>query len=225
MYDENDGWFDHVAPPTAPAGTPGEYLTAPLPSVYTSNRVVTDVANLKGKEIHGPIGLGMRVPCLVISPLSRGGHVATEVFDHTSQLQLIEKRFGVRIDNISKWRRETVGDLTSTFQPASRANATVPSLPSTQVFLPVNGTCGAGYQETDASLGAGVGRYPVKQRMPTQHGGFEPASRYFELSEEEQAVSDDEFIEITGEGTPTTKSAFNKLFSDSFRGLTTAANR
>ena len=27
MYDENDGWFDHVAPPTAPKGTAGEYLT------------------------------------------------------------------------------------------------------------------------------------------------------------------------------------------------------
>ena len=26
-YDENDGLFDHVPPPTAPAGTPGEYLT------------------------------------------------------------------------------------------------------------------------------------------------------------------------------------------------------
>ena len=26
-YDENDGLFDHVAPPTAPPGTPGEYLT------------------------------------------------------------------------------------------------------------------------------------------------------------------------------------------------------
>jgi phospholipase C len=24
MYDENDGWFDHVPPPTPPAGTPGE---------------------------------------------------------------------------------------------------------------------------------------------------------------------------------------------------------
>ena len=23
MYDENDGWFDHVPPPTAPAGTAG----------------------------------------------------------------------------------------------------------------------------------------------------------------------------------------------------------
>ena len=28
IYDENDGYFDHVPPPTAPAGTPGEYITA-----------------------------------------------------------------------------------------------------------------------------------------------------------------------------------------------------
>jgi phospholipase C len=27
IYDENDGLFDHVTPPTAPAGTPGEYIT------------------------------------------------------------------------------------------------------------------------------------------------------------------------------------------------------
>ena len=26
-YDENGGFFDHVKPPTAPAGTAGEYLT------------------------------------------------------------------------------------------------------------------------------------------------------------------------------------------------------
>ena len=29
MYDENDGFFDHVPPPVAPPGTPGEYVTAP----------------------------------------------------------------------------------------------------------------------------------------------------------------------------------------------------
>ena len=26
MYDENDGFFDHVKPPVPPAGTPGEFL-------------------------------------------------------------------------------------------------------------------------------------------------------------------------------------------------------
>ena len=83
MYDENDGFFDHVPPPVAPHGTPGEYVTvSPLPD-----------------EAHGtagPIGMGFRVPMLVLSPFSRGGHVASEVFDHTSQLRFLEERFGVQ---------------------------------------------------------------------------------------------------------------------------------
>ena len=65
MYDENDGWFDHVAPPTAPKGTPGEYLTAaPVsrPRTPTQPRVQLTIVDLKGKEINGPLGLGMRVP-------------------------------------------------------------------------------------------------------------------------------------------------------------------
>jgi phospholipase C len=59
-YDENDGRFDHVPPPTAPEGTPGEWATvSPVPSGASG--------------IAGPVGLGFRVPALVISPLSRGG--------------------------------------------------------------------------------------------------------------------------------------------------------
>ena len=64
-YDENDGFFDHVAPPTPPPGTPGEYLTVdPLP------------ADAKG--IAGPVGLGFRVPMLVVSPFSRGGYICSD---------------------------------------------------------------------------------------------------------------------------------------------------
>jgi phospholipase C len=237
MYDENDGWFDHVAPPMPPTGTAGEFLTSPLPSAYTSNHVFTDIdtypgfkqpsGDVKGKEIVGPLGLGVRVPCMVISPFSRGGRIATEVFDHTSQLQLIEKRFGVKCNNISAWRRKTVGDLTSTFQPASSADDSVPSLPATEPYLPINGFCGAANQYTDSDSGSGVGKYPVKQRMPTQsHNGTatEPISKYVTLTEEEHAVSDDEFIEIRGEGTPTTKSAYNKVFSDSVKHLAKPAS-
>jgi hypothetical protein len=73
MYDENDGWFDHVAPPTAPAGTPGEYLTA------APSKVRDPKSDTLG--IEGPLGLGVRVPCLAISPFSRGGHIASETFD------------------------------------------------------------------------------------------------------------------------------------------------
>lgn len=114
MYDENDGFFDHVPPPTAPAGTSGEYLTVdPLPS--------------DALGISGPIGFGFRVPLLVVSPFSRGGYVCSDVFDHTSQLRFLEARFGVEAPNISAWRRRVAGDLTSSFD-VSAPNTSVPSL-------------------------------------------------------------------------------------------------
>ncbi len=117
MYDENDGFFDHVAPPSPPAGTAGEYLTqAHLP------------ADAHG--IRGPVGMSFRVPMLVVSPFSRGGHVASAVFDHTSQGRFLEERFGIRAPNISAWRRRTAGDLTSTLHP-NHLDTSVPTLPST----------------------------------------------------------------------------------------------
>ena len=116
-YDENDGFFDHVPPPVAPAGTPGEYVTtSPLPAT--------------AKGIAGPVGLGYRVPMLVISPFSRGGHVASEVSDHTSQLRFLETRFGVRAPNISAWRRRHTGDLTAALH-MGHADVSTPSLPGT----------------------------------------------------------------------------------------------
>jgi phospholipase C len=110
-YDENDGFFDHVAPPTPEPGTPGEFV--------------------KGL----PIGLGFRVPCLVISPMSRGGYVCGETFDHTSVLRLIEARFGVEAPNISAWRRQTCGDLTRAFGFGEPARLDVPQLPETAKAL------------------------------------------------------------------------------------------
>ena len=52
---------------------------------------------------------------MVISPWTRGGWVNSELFDHTSVLRFLEKRFGVAEPNISPWRRATCGDLTSIF--------------------------------------------------------------------------------------------------------------
>jgi phospholipase C len=102
-YDENGGFFDHVAPLVPPPGTPGEYVTASLDHVAESDGIA------------GPVGLGFRVPCLIISPYSRGGLVASDVFDHSSQLRFLERRFGVPVPNRSAWRRRTTGDLTSAF--------------------------------------------------------------------------------------------------------------
>jgi phospholipase C len=114
-WDENGGFFDHVAPPTAAPGTPGEYLTAsPLPT--------------EAGGIPGPIGLGFRVPLLVLSPFSRGGRINSDTFDHTSVLRFLETRFGVEVPNLSDWRRSVTGDLTSTLT-LGRRQLTVPSLP------------------------------------------------------------------------------------------------
>jgi phospholipase C len=105
-YDENGGFFDHVPPPTPPSGTAGEFVAH-----HTE-----------------PIGLGFRVPMLVVSPFSRGGFVCRDTFDHTSLLMFLERRFGVRAVNVTEWRRETVGDLTAAFNFV-RPDTSVPLLP------------------------------------------------------------------------------------------------
>ena len=109
-YDENDGLFDHVVPPTPPTGTPREYVD--------------------GK----PIGAGFRVPCIVVSPWSAGGWVCSQPFDHTSILRLVEKLTGVIEPNITPWRRQTFGDMTATFR-FSDEMAGPAKLPSTHEFL------------------------------------------------------------------------------------------
>jgi phospholipase C len=119
-WDENGGFFDHVAPPTAPKGTKGEFLTvSQLPAA--------------AQGVRGPIGLGFRVPMLVVSPFSRGGLVCPDVFDHTSTLRFLETRFGVEVPNLSAWRRRVTGDLTSAFNFAARPRTSRPSLPSPAV--------------------------------------------------------------------------------------------
>lgn len=192
MYDENDGWFDHVAPPTAPKGTPGEWLTASKIS-----------ANTLG--IRGPLGLGVRVPSLVISPFSRGGHIASEVFDHTSQLQFLATRFGIEVPNVSQWRRNTVGDLTSTLFRGPH-DATPPKLPDIALTpFQLSGSCQEVGEETEL---AGIGpTLPTKQRMPTQRGTTVSASRFFR-----EAPTSTERISLrSGRKTATTKSAYNHL--------------
>jgi phospholipase C len=37
-----------------------------------------------------PMGMGFRVPMMVISPWTRGGYVVSQTFDHTSTIRLIE---------------------------------------------------------------------------------------------------------------------------------------
>lgn len=66
-YDEWGGFYDHVAPETAPDARP---------DLGTGLR-------------------GFRTPCLLISPRSRRGYVAHGVYDHTSVLKMIEWRWSL----------------------------------------------------------------------------------------------------------------------------------
>jgi phospholipase C len=120
-YDENDGFFDHVPPPAAPAGTAGEFYN------------------------NTSIGLGFRVPLLAISPWSRGGWVNSETFDHTSVLRFLETwtaALGAPATcvNISAWRRKVCGDLTSVFDFANPVYG-MPGLPDTSQTIGL-ATCG-----------------------------------------------------------------------------------
>jgi phospholipase C len=156
-FDENGGFFDHVAPPTAPMGTAGEYVTAPA---------VPDPAAIGMPAIIGPIGLGFRVPTLIISPFSRGGFVSSDLFDHTSVLRFLETRFGAEVPNLSAWRRAAVGDLTGALN-FKKPDQSIPNLPSTVPAIL------QAIQECAINL-AGTIPYavPSTQVLPTQESGI-----------------------------------------------------
>jgi phospholipase C len=122
VHDENGGFFDHVPPVVAPEGTPGEWLSgAALPAA--------------AEGVPGPVGLGFRTACLVISPFSRGGYVYSGVLDHTSVLRFIETRFGVEVPNLSAWRRGVTGDFTGAL---GVADFSMPVLPGTSIAADVS---------------------------------------------------------------------------------------
>jgi phospholipase C len=126
-YDENDGFFDHVPPLVPPiGGAPGK-STAPL----------------DGELYQGvPVGLGPRVPMIVVSPWTKGGWVDSQVFDHTSVLRLLEARFGVAEPQITPWRRAVTGDLTSVFDFKAPDGGTGAALPDASQ-LPARALAGA----------------------------------------------------------------------------------
>ena len=114
-YDEADGSFDHIVPPSPPRRRP----------LMEPRRSASKTKSSRRRHPNGPIGFAQRVPFIAISPWSKGGYVNSQVFDHTSVIQFIEKRFGVHEPNISPWRRAVAGDLTSVFNFANPNDAHV----------------------------------------------------------------------------------------------------
>ncbi|BBA32466.1 phospholipase C, phosphocholine-specific [Methylocaldum marinum] len=138
-FDENDGLFDHVPPPAVPSynidGSLAGDSTIPLEGMYfhdVDNKYVRAEDTISGNL--RPWGLGPRVPMYVVSPWSRGGWVSSQVFDHTSVGQFIEKRFGVTIPAITPWHRTVCGDLTSAFDFEHPNDRRFPQLPDTSNY-------------------------------------------------------------------------------------------
>ncbi len=153
-YDENDGQFDHVPPPIPAPGEKDEFY-----------QEVGGALAQYGLTEPLPVGLGFRVPLILISPWTRGGYVTSEVSDHTSVIQFIERwteAIGkpARCPNISAWRRKVCGDLTAAFDFCSPVFG-LPSLPTTTV---IGDPAGGSYSPPVTS-----------NEMPKQEPGHKPA--------------------------------------------------
>jgi phospholipase C len=167
-YDENGGFFDHVAPPTPPPGTPDEFVN--------------------GRAI----GLGARVPCVVMSPWSRGGHVCSEVFDHTSVLRLLEQFTGVREPNISAWRRQVCGDLMSALD-FTAVSVAFPQLPDSQG--PADAAKNSCSQFADAAPQG-------ETAAPAQEPGARPMRALpYQLAASLVAIAEEQQVEVTLQNT------------------------
>jgi phospholipase C len=157
-YDENDGFFDHLVPPTPPSSPAFGKSTVPIANeIYPGNG---------SYYAPGPYGLGSRVPMIVVSPWSKGGWVNSQVFDHTSLIRFIEQRFARQNpklveSNITPWRRAVCGDLTSAFD-FKTPNAARPRLPDTDGFEPTDKVRHPDYSPMP----------PRRQRLPRQERGL-----------------------------------------------------
>ncbi|MBB2197733.1 MAG: phospholipase C, phosphocholine-specific [Gluconacetobacter sp.] len=158
IYDEAGGFFDHMPPPVPPL-TPEQGLS----TVSTAG----EIKHYPPGSPHPgpqPIGLGIRVPAIVVSPWSRGGYVCSQLFDHTSVLRFLEQCFGVKEPNISDWRRAVCGDLLSAFdfsRSARHAPLAFPHMRDTQ-------------DRIARSLAGTAFAIPAVQKQPRQMAGQRP---------------------------------------------------
>ena len=146
-YDENDGYFDHVPPFVHP--TP--HGPKPVASRRGSTQGLEYISLEQDRVWHpgeargSSIGLGYRVPMVIASPWSRGGAVCSQVFDHTSVLQFMEKvlshKTGKKVEepNINRWRRAVCGDLTSAFNSANGSPSSLTPLDRDQFVTQIHG--------------------------------------------------------------------------------------
>ena len=107
-YDEQGGFFDHVAPP--PTVSPGDTI-----SNEDNNHHSFDFTQL-----------GIRVPAVVISPLIPTNVVDHTVYDHTSLLATVEQLYGFKSLTNRDARANSFSHLFSLGVPRTDAPTTLP---------------------------------------------------------------------------------------------------
>lgn len=224
-YDENDGYFDHVPPFVAPhphnkaTGAVTEGIQTDLEYVTASQQ-----SSSANDMRESPIGLGYRVPLVVVSPWSRGGWVNSQVFDHTSSLQMLEKFLSHKLGravtepNITAWRRAVCGDLTSVFRPYNGENITIPAPVERNSFI--EGIHKAQFKQLPSNYGK-LSKEAIQQAntrpsstsfMPVQEKGIRDANALpYELYVNGVLSTDKQSFTITFE-------AGNTVFGDKAAG-------
>jgi phospholipase C len=141
-YDESGGFVDHVRPPR----------------VVKPDTIDPD----DDLDASGKVLLGMRIPVVVASPYTRGDPnspaVNSTLFDNTSILKMIERRWGLEPLTARDATTSEVGDLTTALNLAT-PDRRVPSLPtpSAPPVIP------CGFASTSSSREPGLGDIPPPQ--------------------------------------------------------------
>ncbi len=98
LYDEHGGYYDHVPPPPAPA--PDDVPGRDPIERFSSLRLLRSSSLAKKIEMAdtGPTTyeqLGFRVPAVIVSPYAKPDYVTDQVYDHTSILKLVERKWNL----------------------------------------------------------------------------------------------------------------------------------
>jgi phospholipase C len=167
VYDETNVNFDHVVPPLPATPEDEPWIIGPMP--YAA-----------------PVGAGMRVPMIIVSPWTYGQGVISTPMDHTSLLQCVETLTGVPCTGLPTpgWRRDNFANLydvinglnVQAFDPAALQPPR--ALPT---GLPTSAIAEQWWNDAQARYGANPSANPiapVSQTWPPASGPA-PGQTYF----------------------------------------------
>jgi phospholipase C len=119
VYDEHGGYFDHVPPPVA-----------------LSPDVIPPVVQPGESTYEGFARYGFRVPSVVVSPYAKRDYVSHTVYDHTSILAMVERKWNLPA---LTYRDANANDLTDFLDVGAMKRGRPTFSPSAIAALPPSG--------------------------------------------------------------------------------------